>query len=88
MYHIRTFKNCFEAVNLIDQEPQEQGNEINVAKVEYENRLPKMMKQKKSKLDVRINIGNCQVEKTSQSQGRQKSGANLKTERAVSRKKK
>lgn len=41
-------KNCFEAVNLIDQEPQEQGNEINIAKVEYENRLPKMMKQKKA----------------------------------------
>lgn len=42
-------KNCFEAVDLIDQEPQEQGNEINIAKDEYENRLSKLMKEKKRK---------------------------------------
>lgn len=42
-------KNCFEAVDLIDQEPQEQGNEINIAKDEYENRLSKLMKEQKRK---------------------------------------
>lgn len=65
-----------EVLNRIDREPEELWNEIKVVvKDKCEERLPRRRSRKANKLDVTTienNLENCQEEKTSQSQEKQR----------------